>query len=103
MGWVVLLRSLARTVEEIGRAHEATGEALQAARRATWGWRMPYLHPTLWLSLCRARYCTMRRATSLAKRDRSCSARPPGLVLPSLSGSRGALLDEAAPIGSPVR
>jgi hypothetical protein len=34
MGWVLLMRSMTRTVEEIGRAHQARGEALQAARLA---------------------------------------------------------------------
>ena len=34
MGWVLLMRSMMRTVEEIGRAHQARGEALQAARLA---------------------------------------------------------------------
>jgi hypothetical protein len=33
-GWVLLMRSMMRTVEEIGRAHQARGEALQAARLA---------------------------------------------------------------------
>ena len=34
MGWVLLLRSMARTVELVRAAHEARGEALQAARLA---------------------------------------------------------------------
>ena len=34
MGWVLLMRSMMRTVEEIGQAHQARGEALQAARLA---------------------------------------------------------------------
>jgi hypothetical protein len=34
VGWVLLMRSMMRTVEEIGRAHQARGEALQAARLA---------------------------------------------------------------------
>ena len=34
MGWVLLMRAMMRTVEEIGRAHQARGEALQAARLA---------------------------------------------------------------------
>jgi len=34
MGWVLLLRSMSRTVELVRAAHEARGEALQAARLA---------------------------------------------------------------------
>ncbi len=34
MGWVLLMRSMVRTVEEIRQAHLARGEALQAARLA---------------------------------------------------------------------
>ncbi len=34
MGWVLLMRSMMRTVEEIRQAHQARGEALQAARLA---------------------------------------------------------------------
>jgi hypothetical protein len=34
MGWVLLLRSMARTVELVRAAHEARGESLQAARLA---------------------------------------------------------------------
>jgi hypothetical protein len=33
-GWALLVRSMMRTVDEIGRAHQARGEALQATRLA---------------------------------------------------------------------